>query len=629
MADYTSIAIGIDRYQFIQPLSYAQDDARAIQHLLLEETGLPAEQALLMTDSSAWLGGKSTQPSKENIFYWLDAWLEKQSTSLLWFFFSGYGVSWQGVDYLMPIDGNPTDIPNTGIPARELFEHLKQKGFDQILALLDINRSPGVIAGEPVGSEIAQFAPEMGISLILSSQLEESSHEAVALGHGIFSAALLEALRYFGQDIVLHDLSGYLYDRLPELSEHHWRPIQHPLIVIPSIELAQQVLLPKRGTAQAAPAIAPITTGEEAAREEAIATEENALASEMELETAKVPSLPDLPPLKTASEANDNGEVFQDTHPENMPQIPAPETEKTPRRPKNLSILMGAGAILLALLAVFWLGRPRPEIAETPPPDPSSSPAIADPDPNALPSPVTTAESPVSAATQNASTAEPQNSTPQNTPATNAATEPPPPLTTEASRSILARARTYIQTNQASGFSRGIEEAQKIQPGAPLYAEAQADISRWSEVILDIARGRAAKGNFATAIAAAKLVPPEQAPTYAESQKSIKLWTEQGKQQTVNNRIIRSARRMVRTNQASSYNKAINELKKVPQGQPGYLQARNLTEGWSRQIYLIANSRAARGSYQQAIVSAKLIPEGTSSYNDAQKAIARWQQGRR
>lgn len=632
MADYTSIAIGIDRYQFIQPLSYAQDDARAIQHLLLEETGLPSEQALLMTDSSAWLGGKSTQPSKENIFYWLDAWLEKQPTSLLWFFFSGYGVSWQGVDYLMPIDGNPADIPNTGIPARELFEHLKQKGFDQILALLDINRSPGVIAGEPVGSEIAQFAPEMGISLILSSQLEESSHEAVALGHGIFSAALLEALRYFGQDIVLHDLSGYLYDRLPELSEHHWRPIQHPLIVIPSIELAQQVLLPVSGTAQAATAIAPIVTGEEAAVEAAIAENGNALASETELETAKIPSLPDLPPLKTASEPsehNDNGEVFQETNPDNMPQIPAPQEASKPRKPKNLSILMGAGAIFLALLALFWLGRPREEIVENPPPETLSSPAIADPDPTALPSPVTTAESPVSTATQNAATAEPQNSTPQNPPETNAATEPPPPLTTEGSRSILARARTYIQTNQASGFSRGIEEAQKIQPGAPLYAEAQADISRWSEVILDIARGRAAKGNFSTAIAAAKLVTPEQAPTYAEAQKSIKLWTEQAQQQTVNNRVLRSARRMIRTNQASSYNKAINELKKVPQGQPGYLQARNLTEGWSRQIYLIANSRAARGSYQQAIVSAKLIPEGTSSYNDAQKAIARWQQGRR
>lgn len=624
-ADYTSIAIGIDRYQFIQPLSYAQDDARGIQHLLLEEAGLPAEQALLMTDSSPWLGDRSTQPSKENLLYWLDAWLDKQSTSLLWFFFSGYGVSWQGTDYLMPIDGNPADIPNTGIPARELFEHLKQKGFQRIFALLDINRSPGVIAGEAVGAEIAQFAPEMGISLILSSQLEESSHEAVALGHGIFSAALLEALRYFGREIILHDLSSYLHDRLPELSEHHWRPIQHPLIIIPEIELAQQSLLPLTGTPEPVAAIATslpaIETSNlepsnleksEQEEEEAIADNGQAIASEADIETSKTPSLPDLPPLKTTAENTNNGEGFQDTHPDNIPQIPLPDAAKKQSKHTNWSILAGVGALCLAVLAGAWLwGRQQQQTTENP--IPTTSP--------------TTPVAPVATAPQNASQ-NPSETPSQNTPEPNVATEPPP-LTEEASRSILARARTYIQTNQASGFSRAIEEAQKIQPGAPLYEEAQADISRWSEVILDISRGRAAKGNFETAIAAAALVPPQIAPTYAEAQKNIKLWEAQKVQQQANNRIIRSARRMVRSSQASSYNKAINELKKIPKGQPGYLQARNLTESWSRRIYLIANSRAARGSYQQAIVSAKLVPEGTSSYADAQKAIARWQQGQR
>ncbi|MBP0017536.1 MAG: caspase family protein [Cyanobacteria bacterium SBLK] len=618
-ADYTSIAIGIDRYQFIQPLSYAQDDARGIQHLLLEEAGLPAEQALLMTDSSPWLGDRSTQPSKENLLYWLDAWLDKQSTSLLWFFFSGYGVSWQGTDYLMPIDGNPADIPNTGIPARELFEHLKQKGFDRVLALLDINRSPGVIAGEAVGAEIAQFAPEMGISLILSSQLEESSHEAVALGHGIFSAALLEALRYFGREIILHDLSSYLHDRLPELSEHHWRPIQHPLIIIPELELAQQSLLPHKGMLEPAAAMAtalpPIEKStpdpnpsepKEREEEEAIADNGKAIASDATLETAKPPSLPDLPPLKTPDDRTNNGEGFKDTHPDNMPQIPPPETPQKSSKPTNWSILAGVGAFCLVVLAGAWLwGRQQQETAENPPPP--TSPAA-----------------PVATAPQNASQ-NPPDTSPQNAP------EPiePPPLTEEASRSILARARTYIQSNQASGFSRAIEEAQKIQPGAPLYEEAQADISRWSEVILDISRGRAAKGNFDTAIAAAALVPPQIAPTYAEAQKNIKLWEEQKVQQQANNRILRSARGMVRFTQASSYNRAINELKKIPAGQPGYLQAQDLTERWSRRIYLIANSRASRGSFQQAIVSANLVPEGTSSYADAQKAIARWQKGQR
>ncbi|MEM9539888.1 MAG: caspase family protein [Cyanobacteria bacterium P01_E01_bin.42] len=620
-ADYTSIAIGIDRYQFIQPLSYAQDDARGVQHLLLEEAGLPAEQALLMTDSSPWLGDRSTQPSKENLLYWLDAWLDKQSTSLLWFFFSGYGVSWQGTDYLMPIDGNPADIPNTGIPARELFEHLQKKGFKRILALLDINRSPGVIAGEAVGAEIAQFAPEMGISLILSSQLEESSHEAVALGHGIFSAALLESLRYFGREIILHDLSSYIHDRLPELSEHHWRPIQHPLIIIPEIELAQQPLLPQKGEAEAAAAIAtslpPIEKSvaetiedDEPEAEAAIADNGRATDVEAAPDETKAPSLPDLPAFKTTAENTNNGE-FKDTHPDNMPQIPAPETEtKQPKR-TNWSILAGVGAFCLVVLAGAWIwGRQQEQATDNP-----------------SPTAPTNSAAPVASAPQNAAQ-NPSETPPQNPSEAEAEIEQIP-LTEEASRSILARARTYIQTNQASGFSRAIEEAQKIQPGAPLYGEAQADISRWSEVILDIARGRAARGNFDTASAAAALVPPQIVPTYAEAQKSIELWGEQREQQQVNNRVLRSARGMVRSTQASSYNRAINELKKIPQGQPGYLQAQDLTEQWSRRIYLIANSRASRGGYQQAIVSARLVPQGTPSYEDAQKAIARWEKGQR
>ncbi|MGK7923638.1 MAG: caspase domain-containing protein [Spirulina sp.] len=620
MADYTSIAIGIDRYQFIQPLSCAQDDARDIQQLLLEEAGLPAEQALLMTDSSAWLGDRSTQPSKENLLYWLDSWLDKQTTSVLWFFFSGYGVSWQGTDYLLPIDGNPADIPNTGIPARELFEHLKQKGFKRILALLDINRSPGVIAGDPVGAEIAQFAPEMGISLVLSSQLEESSHEAVALGHGIFSAALLEALRYFDREIVLDDLSRYLHDRLPELSKHHWRPIQHPLIIIPNVEWAQEPLLPEGKIQQQGATLVPPPSphgeseGEEETGEEAaIADNGQANVSEdIPSETVKVPSLPDLPPVKTPSD--NNGEGFQDTHPDNMPQIPPPDTAKKPPKRKNLSILAGVGALCVLVLGLAWaIGQLQQQQKPTPPQtavSPTESPG--------------TTESPVSAAPQNV----PASTPPQDSSEFNGDTEEPP-LTIEASRSILARARTYIQTNQASGFSRAIEEAQKIQSGDPLYEEAQADIARWSEVILDIARGRVAKGNFETAIAAAALIPPEIVSTHAEAQRSIVLWTEQKGQQQVNQEVIRSARRMIRFTQASSYNNAINELKKIPQGQPGYLQAQDLTERWSRQIYLIANSRAARGRYQEAIESAQLVPEGTPSHEDAQNAIARWQKGER
>ena len=246
MTNHACVAVGINRYQFLRPLSYGQADAQALQQLLVWQANLPSEQCLLLTDSSPPVGEYSTYPSRENILHWVG--MPSQNLLLSehwrWFFFSGYGVSWQEVDYLMPIDGNPDDIPGTGIPVRSLFESLKAHDNDKILVLLDINRSPGPPVGGPVGAETVELAEQMGIALVLSSQLNQYSHEAAALGKGLFTAALLEALRYYHTDTTLESLEQYLRERLPELSQHHWRPLQTPLTVIPTQKARGQLILP-------------------------------------------------------------------------------------------------------------------------------------------------------------------------------------------------------------------------------------------------------------------------------------------------------------------------------------------------------------------------------------------------
>ncbi|MEA5420788.1 caspase family protein [Spirulina sp. CCNP1310] len=605
MSDYTALAIGINRYQYIQPLNYAQDDAQALHQLLVEETELPPHQALLLTEASPWVGNHSTEPTRDQIWHWVDTWLAAQTGSLLWFFFSGYGVSWQGVDYLMPMDGNPADIPGTGIVAKDLLARLQGNGQRRVLALLDINRSPGVIAGETVGGQLAQIAPEMGISLILSSQLEEASHEAVALGHGMFTAALLEALRYYGPQTTLDGISSYLYERLPELSEHHWRPVQHPLIIIPSIEFAQAPLFPQGVGAEPAPVelppavVMPLEPESEELPPELAADPIGPLpaelAAEVEVEPEREPepvrSLdlppfspppPEMPPIPTI--------------PTTAPTVPAANSQPrpTPKKAQYNWLLWGGG--LLLILAVWGLfnllfgdrpsqpetvGEPGQEIPTTIPPTPGVE------------------------------------------------TAPAAPPTLAESQAILARARTYIQDNQASGFSRAIAEAGRIPPGAPLYEEAQGDIARWSAVILDLAKGRANQGQFDGAIAAAQLIPANQTAAYAAAQQSIGQWTQNAVIQKENAEKIREARRLIRYTQASSFLQGINLLKTIPQGQPGYQQAQELIRLWQEQIYLIANSRAARGDFEQAIATARLVPTDAPSHAAAQTAISRWERGQR
>ena len=53
--------------------------------------------------------------------------------------------------------------------------------------------------------------------------------------------------------------------------------------------------------------------------------------------------------------------------------------------------------------------------------------------------------------------------------------------------------RIYLQDSQASTFNRAIRQARTIEPDSPFYQQAQADIIRWSQVILDIAQGRASE----------------------------------------------------------------------------------------------------------------------------------------
>lgn len=82
----------------------------------------------------------------------------------------------------------------------------------------------------------------------------------------------------------------------------------------------------------------------------------------------------------------------------------------------------------------------------------------------------------------------------------------------------IQAAKTHLRWQQASVFVRAIAELRKISPDSPQYENAQRQITQWSEVILDIAKGRAEVGNRQDAIAAAALVPPDQLPLYKEAQ---------------------------------------------------------------------------------------------------------------
>ncbi len=617
MANYWAIAIGINQYQLFQPLSCAQADAEALKDILVAEAGFLPGHCLLMTDTSPPMGDRSTYPTKENILLLLEdlaatCW---QPQDYLWLFFSGYGVNYKGKDYLMPTEGNPELVPETGIELRSLMQSLQMAQLN-VLLLLDINRAFGTQADAPVGEETIELAQELELATIFSCQPEQFSHESSELGHGFFTAALLEALRS-GNGNNLADLESYLSLVVPKLCQHHWRPIQNPAIIIPS---KPQVILPKLAIgsdfqseaviypeesfaiALAAPPLGDPPQNQGKWGETTINSKvQKSNGKQIQQSATSLVSQP----AETSIGMNTKGRFIPNSSKVNVSQLPRNHSN-TPLWKQV--IFWGGGSLLVTgLIAVVFLRNQETfkikQISRTSPNATANSPQAF----QNLPNDTSTIETSPPVRPKNQSSAQ-----------TSLSSE-----SQKRNQAVLDLAKMSLQETQASDLSLAIATARRIKPGEPLYEQAQENIKIWSRMILDLAEGRAKQRQYASAIAAARLITKNE-PLYAKAQAAINLWRLEGKQYVSNTTLLDAANALIQPGQASTYNRAIEVAKKVPSGQPGFDTAQKSIDNWSEKILDLAKRRAAQGELNAAIETATLVPEETASYEDAQDAIQKW-----
>jgi uncharacterized caspase-like protein len=501
-----AIFIGINTYLELQALKCAQQDAVCLYQWWTQEALRNPELAILSTDSSPRHQEHSTTPTVENLRYWFDQIKTSMGQSdRLWIFFSGYGESAGGKDYVLPVDATPGDemtrTPGENwIALEEIYPLLKALPTQDILLILDTNRSQSVRADHGLGGQTQTLAQQYGIPTLLSCQVKQFSHESPAFGQGLFTLALLEGLRnYAGQP--LQRLVDFLTIRLPELSEHNNRPAQVPWAMATTVQLTA-MMVPGAPTENAS--LAPTGLGELP-----VAVAEPLV--EPQLETPVKPTEPvaiDRPiqrPLST-DETPDSEALTLDTieqgqvptqslptvnkpHPP-RPDIPDNSMDKA-RFWQQILALSALIALVLGLSAVLRKNLP-PEAAQN-----LLQPAPASP--AAKPAPMPTAASPDPS---------PRLEVPVSPPADSAR--------------ILEDARAKIKPTSGEELRQAIDYAQQIPPGDPRHPETERQINRWSRDILQLANQRASQGKYKEAIAVADLVP--KGPSYDEAQKSAAQW---------------------------------------------------------------------------------------------------------
>lgn len=191
-----AIAVGINEYYNLQPLSYAVQDAEAIQDFFLNEAGF--EQVYYFSDHAPPIdspkGSMRSLPTFANLKRFLR---ERFQQSFLgpgdnfWFFFAGHGELHEGHDYLMPIDADPGNLEEAALRISDITANLRNCGADNnVVVILDACRSQGRRKGLGFGDEA-----QPGMVTVYSCRPREASYEIEDLQHGAFTYALLEGLR--------------------------------------------------------------------------------------------------------------------------------------------------------------------------------------------------------------------------------------------------------------------------------------------------------------------------------------------------------------------------------------------------------------------------------------------------
>jgi formylglycine-generating enzyme required for sulfatase activity len=255
MARNWAITIGIDNYRNLQGLKYAQKDADALKSICLNDLGCEANQVYHFSDNSPAIAQDygpdlDSCPTYATLRRFLRVRFEQPflgSGDNFWFFFAGHGCRHEDRDYLLPIDGDPGDIPNTAIPLHYVTERLQRCGADNVILFVDACRSSQGQARQGLGIGEERLP---GVITVFSCSPREASYEIDELEHGAFTYALLESLALRGEDncATVERLYHRLSHRVPQLNGQYGKPAQNPYGCIEPLSKNCLILLPQKAT---------------------------------------------------------------------------------------------------------------------------------------------------------------------------------------------------------------------------------------------------------------------------------------------------------------------------------------------------------------------------------------------
>jgi len=190
-----AVIIGIENYQGLPKSDYSKSDAGIVRDYL-KALGFQERNMEFITDDKATFSS-----IKKTIETWLPNRVKKDSRVFI--YYSGHGAPAikSGDAYIVPFDGDPNYLEDTGYPLKRLYDKLGKLQVAEVTVVLDScfsgagGRSVLAKGARPLVmmADITTIPSNMAIlSATQGSQISTSSPEK---GHGVFTYYFLKALK--------------------------------------------------------------------------------------------------------------------------------------------------------------------------------------------------------------------------------------------------------------------------------------------------------------------------------------------------------------------------------------------------------------------------------------------------
>lgn len=234
-----AIVIGIENYrQKLPKADFAVSDARLVSEYLSKVMGYPEENVVTLTNDYA---------THVDLIKYFEKWLPNnvERNGTVFIYYSGHGAPnpKTGDAYLVPYDGDPSFIDQTGYSLKRMYDALGKLPAKEIVVALD-----SCFSGAGGRSVIAKGARPLVMNLqdnmvlpknmtvLSASSGEQISSTYDEKGHGLFTYFLLKGIK--NEDVVkqdgtiaISDLFSYLKPQVERIARKQYNNEQTPQLI--------------------------------------------------------------------------------------------------------------------------------------------------------------------------------------------------------------------------------------------------------------------------------------------------------------------------------------------------------------------------------------------------------------